>query len=78
MNTSKLATILAKQRSQKKSKYSIEKVQEAATILGRAGGKVGGPARAKVLDANQRRQIAIHAINARWGNPCGCDYCRNT
>lgn len=29
-------------------------------------GKVGGPARAKRLTAEQRRQIAVRAAQARW------------
>jgi len=72
------AYILAKQRSKKKSRFSTKTVSAAASELGRSGGLVGGPARADVLSSAQRRQIAIHAINARWGNPCGCDYCKYT
>jgi hypothetical protein len=30
------------------------------------GGKIGGPARAKSLSAEQRRQIAMKAARARW------------
>lgn len=29
-------------------------------------GKIGGRARAKKLSKKRRREIAIHAINARW------------
>ena len=36
-----------------------------------AGGKKGGPARAKSLSAEQRRQIAMKAARARWKNPKG-------
>lgn len=32
----------------------------------RAGGAVGGPARAKKLTAEQRREIALKANRARW------------
>lgn len=35
------------------------------------GGKKGGPARAKSLSAEQRRQIAMKAARARWKNPKG-------
>lgn len=38
-----------------------------AQILGSAGGKKGGPARAKVLSAKRRREIAQKAAAARWG-----------
>ena len=39
----------------------------AAVILGRLGGKKGGPARAKKLTAEQRSEIARKAANSRWG-----------
>ena len=38
----------------------------AAVALGRLGGKRGGPARAKKLTAEQRREIAQKAARARW------------
>ena len=38
----------------------------AAVALGRLGGKKGGPARAKKLTAEQRREIARKAAQARW------------
>ncbi len=38
----------------------------AAVALGRLGGKKGGLARAQVLSADQRREIAQKAANARW------------
>jgi hypothetical protein len=31
------------------------------------GGKKGGPARAKVLSAEKRKEIAAKAAKARWG-----------
>lgn len=37
-----------------------------AVALGRLGGKKGGPARAKRLTANQRKEIAQRAARARW------------
>jgi hypothetical protein len=39
---------------------------EAARILGRLGGKVGGPARAKALSREKRAEIARKAAKARW------------
>lgn len=39
----------------------------AAVVLGRLGGKKGGPARAKKLTAKQRSEIARKAAQARWG-----------
>jgi len=38
----------------------------AAVALGRLGGKVGGPARAKALSARRRTAIAKKAAKARW------------
>lgn len=38
----------------------------AAVMLGRLGGKKGGPARAAKLSRKQRREIAIKAARARW------------
>jgi len=37
-----------------------------AVALGRLGGKKGGPARAKKLTPEQRREIAQRAARARW------------
>jgi hypothetical protein len=37
-----------------------------AVALGRLGGKKGGPARAKKLTSEQRRDIARKAARARW------------
>jgi len=38
----------------------------AAVALGRLGGKKGGPARAKALTPERRKEIAKKAIEARW------------
>jgi hypothetical protein len=38
------------------------------TVLGRKGGLIGGPARAKALTKAQRKEIARNAANTRWGN----------
>lgn len=40
----------------------------AAVSLGRRGGRVGGPARAAALSAEQRSEIAKKGAQARWGN----------
>ena len=37
-----------------------------AVALGRLGGLKGGPARAKALTSQRRRQIARRAIQTRW------------
>ena len=40
--------------------------REAAAILGRLGGKKGGPARAAKLSAERRTEIARTAARVRW------------
>jgi hypothetical protein len=42
---------------------------EAARLLGRAGGRKGGPARAEKLSPRRRSAIAKKAARARWGKP---------
>lgn len=44
----------------------LEGKNPAAVALGRMGGKKGGPARAKKLSAQRRKQIARDAARARW------------
>lgn len=39
----------------------------AAVLLGRIGGRKGGPARAKRLSSERRKEIARKAAKARWG-----------
>jgi hypothetical protein len=36
------------------------------TVAARAGGRIGGPARARRLSPEQRREIAMKANRARW------------
>ena len=43
-----------------------EERHAAAVALGRLGGKKGGPARARKLTQEQRRESAKKAANARW------------
>ena len=45
---------------------TAEERHAAAVALGRLGGKKGGPARAKKLTPEQRRESAKKAANARW------------
>ena len=47
---------------------TVDGKNAAAVELGRKGGKVGGPARAKVLSAKRRKEIAKKAAAARWGH----------
>lgn len=45
-----------------------ESTLSPAQILGKAGGKKGGPARAIALSAKRRKEIAQKAAAARWGH----------
>jgi hypothetical protein len=41
-------------------------IKAAAAALGKKGGLMGGPARAKALTAKKRSEIAKKAARARW------------
>ena len=41
---------------------------EAASVLGRMGGRKGGDARARSLTPERRTEIAKFAADTRWGN----------
>lgn len=43
-----------------------DEIKAAAAALGRKGGLIGGKARAKVLSAKRRSEIAKKAAKARW------------
>lgn len=45
---------------------TAEERHDAAVALGRLGGKKGGPARAKKMTAEERRESAKKAAKARW------------
>jgi hypothetical protein len=76
MRKYKPASILAKSKG-RKNKISNSAASEAAAALGKRGGKAGGPARAAALSSDQLHDIAKHAANVRWGEPClkNCPYC---
>lgn len=44
--------------------------QDLASLLGRQGGKKGGPARAASLTPNRRSEIATKAAQKRWESHC--------
>jgi len=48
------------------SKPSQTDLHDAAKRLGEAGGKKGGPARARTLSTEERSAIAKKAAKARW------------
>lgn len=48
------------------TKEEQDALKEAASTLGRKGGLKGGKARAKVLSAQRRSEIATDAAKARW------------
>ena len=47
--------------------YTTDGKNAAAVALGKKGGLKGGPARAKVLSAKRRAEIAKIAAAVRWG-----------
>ena len=51
---------MARQRQRKEAAIAA-----AAQLLGRKGGEKGGPARARVLSAEQRHRIAVMGGKAR-------------
>jgi hypothetical protein len=53
---------------QSEGTISQDEVKSAAAALGRLGGLKGGKARAKVLSAKRRSEIAKAAAAARWGH----------
>lgn len=55
---------MAKKDDGKKFKPAVE--------MGKKGGKVGGPARAKALKPARRSEIASHAACVRWRGKDGC------
>jgi len=48
------------------TEYTSDGKNAAAVALGKKGGKIGGPARAKALSAKRRKEIAQKAAAARW------------
>lgn len=52
--------------SEDKDRVSQDEAKTAAQMLGRLGGLKGGKARAKVLSAKRRSEIAKKAAAARW------------
>lgn len=54
-----------------KTSASVEWKNPAAVELGRLGGKKGGPARAKKLTAERRKEIAQKAARIRWSKSKG-------
>jgi hypothetical protein len=47
---------------------TTENKDDKRSAAGRAGGKVGGRARAAKLTSEERRRIAVKANKARWAN----------
>lgn len=59
----------ATEPSKPSPKGKPRKKNPAAVSLGRLGGKKGGPARARQLTAERRKEIAKKAAEARWRKP---------
>lgn len=52
----------------KETQEEVDALKAAAAALGRKGGLKGGKARAKVLSAKRRSEIAKKAAKTRWGH----------
>ncbi len=63
-----MAGIRLKNRFVTKGKRVKSRKLPAAVVLGKMGGKKGGPARTKSLSSAKKGQIAKHAADKRWGN----------
>lgn len=62
-----LASRIVEEATEDKSEAKEEtKKNPHAVALGRMGGKKGGPARARKLSAEKRKEIAKKAARARW------------
>ncbi len=57
----------ATQEDKTQEQIDIDAAKAAAQALGRLGGLKGGKARAEVLSAKRRKEIAQKAAAARWG-----------
>ena len=62
----KLAAAIAAEATGEKPEKAPDNKNPHAVALGRLGGQKGGKARAKKLTAEQRREIARRAAEARW------------
>lgn len=57
---------IATGETEDKAKPELDQLKAAASALGKKGGLIGGPARAKKLSAKRRSEIAKKAAKARW------------
>ncbi|MCC6543262.1 MAG: hypothetical protein IT392_02015 [Nitrospirae bacterium] len=61
-----LASKIVEEATKEPAKEIMSEKNPAAVALGRLGGKKGGPARAKALTKEQRKDIARKAAQVRW------------
>jgi len=64
----RLAKSIVDDATDEAEEESTDDKDPAAVALGRKGGKKGGPARAKALTPEDRREIAKKAAKARWSS----------
>lgn len=50
-----------------KTKVTSSEISRVMAAMGRKGGKVGGKRRMVTMTPEQRREVAQHAAQARWG-----------
>src|SRR5579884_2896500 len=58
--------LIPEAKSKEPTKEPAKEKNPAAVALGRLGGKKGGPARAKKLPTERKKEIAQAAAKARW------------
>ena len=61
-----IVDIATGEAEEKKVDAAVDQLKAAAAALGRKGGLKGGPARAKILPAKRRSEIAKKAAQSRW------------
>jgi hypothetical protein len=64
----RLASAIVREATGEAPEESLSVKNPAAVELGRLGGLKGGPAGAKKLTPEERREIARKAARARWGS----------
>ena len=50
------------------AKVSRSEISRVMAAMGRKGGKIGGKRRLETMTADERKQVASSAANARWAN----------
>lgn len=65
-DVNQLATGIGQAATAERAAENGPKKNAAAVALGKLGGKIGGPARARKLTGERRAEIAKKAAQAKW------------